>query len=68
MNVGLHRMSVLIPLLFAVVMEVVSSDERSGIPSELLYVDYLVLMSSTMEQPGKRVVDGGIAFLTRNQR
>ena len=33
------------PLLFAVVMDVVSSEARSGLPSELLYAVDLVLMT-----------------------
>ena len=41
-KVGLHQGSVWSPLLFAAVMDVVSSDARSGLPSELLYVDDLV--------------------------
>ena len=36
-KVGLHQGSVLSPLLFAVVMDVVSSEARSGLLSELLY-------------------------------
>ena len=44
----LHQGSGLIPLLFAVVMGVVSSDARSGLLSEFLYVDDLVLMAPTM--------------------
>ena len=32
-------MPVLCPLLFAAVMDVVSSEARSGLPSELLYAD-----------------------------
>ena len=36
-KVGLHQRSVLSPLLFAAVMDVVSSEARSGLPSELLY-------------------------------
>ena len=43
------------PLLFAAVMDVVSSEARRGLPSELLYADYLVLMAPTMEQFGRRV-------------
>ena len=38
---GMAR-SVLNPLLFAAVMDVVSSEARSGLPSELLYADDLV--------------------------
>ena len=51
----LHQGSVINLLLFAVVMDVVSSEARSGLPSELLYADDLVLMSPTMEQLGGRV-------------
>ena len=42
--------------LFAVVMDVVSSDARSGLPSEL-YADDLVLMTPTMEQFGRRLAE-----------
>ena len=49
-KVGLHQGSILSPLLFAVVMDVVSSEVRRGLPSELLYADGLVLMAPTMEQ------------------
>ena len=54
MKFGLHQGSVLSPLLFAAVMDVVSS-EASGLPSELLYADDLVLMTPTIEQLGRRV-------------
>ena len=54
-KVGLHQGSVLSPLLFAAVMDVVSSETRSGLPSELMYADNLVLMAPTMEQLGRRV-------------
>ena len=50
-------MTVLIPLLFAAVMDVVSSEVRSGLPSELLYDDDLVIMAPTMEELGKRVAE-----------
>ena len=36
-NVGLHQCAVLSPLLFAVVMDVVSCEARSGLPYGLLY-------------------------------
>ena len=57
MKVGLHQGSVLSPLLFAAVMDVVSSEARSGLPSELLYADDLVIMAPAMEQLGRRVAD-----------
>ena len=43
-KVGLHQGSVLSPLLFAAVMDVVSSEARSGLPSELVYADDLVII------------------------
>ena len=49
LNVAMHQGSVLSPLLFVVVMDVVPSEARSGIPSELLYADDLVLMAPIME-------------------
>ena len=56
-KVGLHQGSVLSPLLFAAIMDVVSSEVRSGLPSELLYADDLVIMAPTMKQLGRRVAD-----------
>ena len=65
MKVGLHQGSVLSLLLFAAVMDVVSSDARSGLPSELLYADDLVIMAPTMEQLGRRVADWRASQLGR---
>ena len=62
-KVGLHQGSVLSPLLFASVMDVVSSETRTGLPSELLYADDLVIMAPTMEQPGRRVADWSASLL-----
>ena len=64
-KVGLHQGSVLSPLLLAAVMNVVSSEERSGPPSELLYGDYLVLMAPTMEQLGRRVTEWRASLLDK---
>ena len=62
-KVGLHQGSVLSPLLFSAIMEVVSSDARSGLPSELLYADDLVLMAPTMEKFGRRVAEWRASLL-----
>ena len=51
------------PLLFAAVMDVVSSDARSGLPSELLYADDLVIMAPTMEQLGRWVANWRASLL-----
>ena len=42
-KVGLHQRSVLSPLLFVIVMEMISRELRAGLPLELLYADDLIL-------------------------
>ena len=63
MKAGLHQGSVLSPLLFAAVIDVVSSEARRGLPSELMYADDLVIMAPTMEQLGIRVADWRASLL-----
>ena len=65
MKVGLHQGSVLSPLLCAAVMDVFSSEARSGLPSELLYADGLVLMAPTMEQLSRRVSEWRASLLDK---
>ena len=48
-KVGVHRGSVLSPLLFIIVMEALYSDFRVGLPWELLYADDLVLNAECLE-------------------
>ena len=60
-NVGLHQGGSILrlsPLLFAVGMDVVFSEARSGLPSELLYADDLVLIDVWL--------NGDLAFLTKD--
>ena len=64
-KVGLHQGSVLSPFLFAAVMIVVSSEARSGLPSDLLYADDLVFMAPTMEQLGRRVAEWRASLLDK---
>ena len=64
-NICLHQGSVLSPLLFASVMDVVSSEARSGLPSDVLYADDLVLMSPTTEQLGRRVAGWRASLLDK---
>ena len=64
-KVSLHQGSVLSPLLFAAVMDLVSSEARSGLPSELLYADDLVIMALTMEQLGRRVAEWRASLLDK---
>ena len=40
------------PLLFAVVVDVITENARRSVVNELLYADDLVLMSKTMEDLG----------------
>ena len=56
-------------------MDVVSSEVRSGLPSELLYADDLVLIAPIMEQLGRRVaewrailLDKGLKVNARNSK
>ena len=49
----MHQVATLSPLLFGVVMDVFPSDMSSGIPSELLYADDLVLVVMVVSSDGK---------------
>ena len=53
-NVGVHQGSVLSPLLFAIVVDVVTENARRGVVNELLYADDLVIMSEHMEDLKER--------------
>ena len=64
-KVDLLQGSVLSPLLFAAVMDVVSSEARSGLPSELLYADVIVIMAPTMEQLGRLVAEWRASLLDK---
>ena len=52
-------------MLFAVVIDVVSSEARSGLPSELLYADDLILITPTMEQLGRCVAEWRASILDK---
>ena len=62
-KVGLHQGSILSPLLFAAVMDGVSSEARSVLLSELLYADDLVIMAPPLEQLDRRVADWRTSLL-----
>ena len=49
-NVGVHQGFMFLPLLFAIVVDVITESVRTGLTSELLYVDDLVLTKETMER------------------
>ena len=46
-------------------MDVVPSEARSGLPSELLYADDLVLMEPTMRKLGRRVAEWRASLLDK---
>ena len=47
-KVGVHQGSVLLPLLFAIVVDMITGSVRNGLLSEMLCVDDLVLASEMM--------------------
>ena len=53
----MNQWSVLSPLQLSVVMDVVPSEARRGIPSELLCADDLVLTAPIMEPLGIRLAE-----------
>ena len=53
--VGLHQGSVLSPLLFIIVMDVISREIRGGLPWELLFADDLVLIAESEEELRQKV-------------
>ena len=56
MKVGVHQGSVLSPLLFVAVMEVVTRGVKEGLPWELLYADDLVLVAQSKEELREKVL------------
>jgi hypothetical protein len=55
-SVGVHQGSVLSPLLFVSVMEVLVREVREGLPWEVLYADDLVLVAESMESLKQKVI------------
>ena len=49
-KVGVHQGSVLSPLLFAIEVDVITENARTGVVNELLYTDDLVIMSEDMKE------------------
>ena len=53
-KVGVHQGSVLSPLLFTIVEDVITENAKRSVANELLYADDLVLMSKDMEDLKER--------------
>ena len=49
-KVGVYQGSLLSPLLFAIVVDVITENVREGLMKEILYADGLVLISETIEE------------------
>jgi len=56
-GVGLHQGSALSPFLFIMVMDVVTTGCRTGLPWELLFADDLVIIAETEEELQRRWLD-----------
>ena len=54
LRIGVHQGSALSPLIFAIVVDVVTEHAREGLLNEILYADDLVLMSESLEDLRKR--------------
>ena len=50
----MHQGSVLSPLIFAIVVDVVTEHAREGLLNEILYADDLVLMSESLDDLRER--------------
>ena len=64
-KMALHQCSVLSPLLFSIVMDVVMKEARSGLPGKLLYADDLVLMITTKEELRRKLVEWRASFVVK---
>ena len=56
-KVGKHQGSVLLPLLVAIVVDVITENARKGVVNELLHTDDLVFISETMENLKERFLN-----------
>ena len=50
-----HQGSVRTPLLFAIVLDVVTKEARAGLPFELLYAEDLVLIAPTLAELKRKI-------------
>ena len=59
-RIGVHQESVLSPLIFAIVVDVVTEHAREGLLNEILYADDLMLMSESLEDLRESIGRQGI--------
>ena len=67
-KVGVHQGSVLSPLLFITVMDILSEDCKDGLLYELLYADDLVLTAHSMQELQKKFESWRVALESRGLR
>ena len=67
-KVGVHQGSVLSPLLFAIVVDVITENARKVVVNELLYTDDLVFMSETLEDLKERFSNWKDALESQDQK
>jgi len=64
-RVGVHQGSVLSPLLFSIVLDVISENVKEGLMYEILYADDLVLISENMDDLKEKFYKWKEAFETK---
>ena len=64
--VVVYQGSILSPLVFTIVVDVVTENAREGLMKEVLYTDELVLMSEMMESLKERFKSGELHWRARN--
>ena len=67
-KVVVHQGSVLLPLLFAMVIDEVTANARKGWMKQILYADDLVLMEETMEELRENFDEWREAFESKGMR
>ena len=64
-NVGVHQGSILSPLLFAIVVDVVSKNIKEGMLQEILYADDIVLLAGSMAELQEKFYGWGSALQSK---
>ena len=61
-NVGVHQGKALSPLLFAIVVDVVTNKKKEGMLQEILYADDIVLIAESMAELQEKIYGWKSAF------